>query len=293
MSFLSFSPRLRSLLISLAITAALMIYAALSAEPVLRASLLPDDSPIVLRRKFKPLSEYLEKKIGMKVEFRPVSDADSLVDALAANKLDIAWFSGYDLARAKLRSKDKVIPIVQRAEDAQSRSVFITRRPDIAKLDDLAGKTFAFGSPSSVSGHLMPRAFLRAAFVDPDIEMKQIIYSATPEAVFEAVSNGQADAGCMNIDAWEKLIAEGRVATNRLHVFFTTPPFHDRNWAVRADMDDNLRQKLADAFLSLDRNIGLDREILDLQQGSRFIPADSAQFEVIETAARSAGLLKE
>jgi phosphonate transport system substrate-binding protein len=49
---------------------------------------------------------------------------------------------------------------------------------------------------------------------------------------------------------------------------------------------------LTDAFLSLDRNIGLDREILDLQHAGRFIPSVAENYAAIESVARSAGLLK-
>ena len=42
------------------------------AQEVLRVSAIPDEAPTELQRKFKPLGEYLEKKIGMKVEFTPV-----------------------------------------------------------------------------------------------------------------------------------------------------------------------------------------------------------------------------
>ena len=45
-----------------------------SAEPVLRVSAIPDEAPTELQRKFKPLGDYLEKKLGMKVEFTPVTD---------------------------------------------------------------------------------------------------------------------------------------------------------------------------------------------------------------------------
>jgi len=58
---------------------------------------------------------------------------------------------------------------------------------------------------------------------------------------------------------------------------------------VRADMDVNLRQKLADAFLALDKNIGLDKEILDLQRASKFIPTQAESYSEIEAAARRAG----
>ena len=63
----STSIRIKYLIISLATVAALILYASTFSEPVLRVSLLPDESPSFMRRKFKPLSDYLEKKIGMKI----------------------------------------------------------------------------------------------------------------------------------------------------------------------------------------------------------------------------------
>ncbi len=289
---LSSSPRLRALLVSLAIAVALVLYAASFAEPVLRVSLVPDESPSVLRRKFKPLSDYLEKKTGIKFEFRPMASEDTLVEALSANKLDLVWFSGFDFIQASKRSNDRVIPIAQRAEDAQTRSVFITAHDDITRLEDLIGRTFAFGAASSTSDHLMPRSFLLAAHIDPETDLKHVVYSGGHDAVVAAVAGGMADAGVLNSAAWEKMLADGKADPKILHVFYTTPAYYDYNWTARADMDAGLRRKLTDAFLALDRNFAQDNEILELQHASRFIPARSENYSAIEAAARSAGLLK-
>ena len=121
-----FSIRIRNLVISLAIFVALAFYVSTFAEPVLRVSLMSDESPPVLRRKLKPLTDYLEKKIGMKIEFRPMPDGDTLVEALISKKLDMVWLDGFHFIRAKARSNDQVIPLVQRAEDEKTQSVFVT-----------------------------------------------------------------------------------------------------------------------------------------------------------------------
>ena len=57
-------------------------------------------------------------------------------------------------------------------------------------------------------------------------------------------------------------------------------------------MDPALREKLTNAFLALDKNDPHDKEILDLQRTTRFIPTKVENYGAIETAARSAGLLK-
>lgn len=284
------SIRIRNLIISLAVFVALGFYASTYSEPVLRVSLLPDESPTVVRRKLKPLTDYLEKKVGMKIEFRPMPDGDTLVEALTGNKLDMVWLDGFNFIRAKTRGQ--VIPLAQRAEDANTTSVFITAQADIASLEDLKGKTFSFGAEASASGHLMPRSYLRAAYLDPDIHMKPV-FSGSPDATVASVASGEIDAGALSSAAWERIIEQGKVDPKALHVFYTTPGYHDYSWTVRADMDANLRIKLSDAFLALDQHNGLEKEILDFQRASKFIPASAEQYAAIEAAARSAGLLKE
>ena len=180
-----FTYRLNYLLVSLAIFAALVLFVTTYAEPVLRVSQMPDGSPPVMRRKLKPLTDYLEKKIGMKLEFRPMSSADALVDALLRHDLDLVWIDGFNLARARSRSNDRVIPLVQREEVEQTRSAL-------------------------------------------------------------AAAHGN----------------------------------NAYTWTVRADMDANLRKILTDAFLALDKNIGQDKAILELQRVGRFIPANVASYPV-------------
>ena len=281
------------LLLSTVLTAIALLSANLSlAQAVLRVSAIPDESPTELQRKFKPLGEYLEKKLGMKVTFIPVTDYAASVEGLVNNKLDLVWFGGFTFVQAKIRSNNQVIPLVQREEDEKFKSVFITTRHDITKLQDLKGKTFTFGAESSTSGHLMPRSFLLAANINPETDMKRIAFSGAHDATVAAVAGGKVDAGALNISVWEKLLSQGKVDANVVHVFYTTPSYYDYNWTVRADMPSALREKLSSAFLALDKNDPRDKEILDLQRATRFIPTKAENYRTIETSARNAGLLK-
>ena len=263
-----------------------------SAEPVLRVSAIPDEAPTELQRKFKPLGDYLEKKLGMKVEFTPVTDYAASVEGLVNNKLDMVWFGGFTFVQAKVRSHNQVIPLVQREEDAKFKSVFITTKADINNLADLKGKTFSFGSESSTSGHLMPRSYLLAANINPDTDMKRLSFSGAHDATVAAVAGGKVDAGALNISVWEKLLSQGKVDAKTVRVFYTTPGYFDYNWTVRADMNPALRKKLAEAFLALDINNPQDKVILDLQRTRRFIPTKAENYLSIEKAAHSAGLLE-
>ena len=262
------------------------------AQTVFRVTAIPDESPTELARKAAPLVKYLEKTLGMKVEFTPVTDYAASVEALANKQVDLAWYGGFTFVQANVRSGGKAIPLVQREEDEKFRSVFITSDPTIKTLADLKGKNVSFGSQSSTSGHLMPRSFLLQAGIDPDKDFKRVAFSGAHDATIAAVVAGKVDAGALNISVWEKFVADGKVDTTKVRVFFTTPGFFDYNWTVHADMPAAQREKLTKAFLSLDKNTPEGKEILELQRATRFIPTKAENYKGIEQAARSAGLLK-
>jgi phosphonate transport system substrate-binding protein len=264
----------------------------LQAQQVFKITAIPDESPTELARKAAPLVKYLEQKLGMKVEFTPVSDYAASVEALANKQVDLAWFGGFTFVQAQVRSGGKVVPLVQREEDEKFRSVFITSDPAIKTLADLKGKTLSFGSASSTSGHLMPRSFLLQASIDPDKDLKRVAYSGAHDATIAAVAAGKVDAGALNISVWEKFVADKKVDTSKVHVIFVTPPYFDYNWTVHADMPAALKEKLTKAFLDLNKATPEGKEVLELQRATRFVPTRVENYKGIETAARSAGLLK-
>ena len=271
---------------------ALIGFAALGqAQQVLRVTAIPDESPTELARKAAPLVKYLESKLGMKVEFTPVTDYAAAVETLVNRKIDLAWFGGFTFVQAHVRSGGKVIPLVQRAEDERFRSVFITSDPAITKLTDLKGKDLSFGSQSSTSGHLMPRSYLLQAGLDPDKDFKRVAYSGAHDATIAAVASGKVQAGALNISVWDKFVADKKVDTTQVRVFFTTPPYYDYNWTVHADMPAALREKLTAALLALSRDTAEGKEVLELQRATRFVPTKVDNYKGIEAAARSAGLL--
>ena len=262
-----------------------------SAQTVFRITAIPDESPTELARKAVPLIKYLEAKLGMKVEFTPVSDYAASVEALVNKKIDMAWFGGFTFVQAQVRSGGKMIPIAQREEDEKFRSVFITGEPGITTLADLKGRDVSFGSQSSTSGHLMPRSFLLQAGVNPDKDFHRVAYSGAHDATIAAVASGKVHAGALNISVWDKFVADKKVDTSKVRVFFTTPPYFDYNWTVHAEMPAALREKLTQALLTLSRDNDAGREILELQRATRLIPTKAENYQGIEAAARSAGLL--
>jgi phosphonate transport system substrate-binding protein len=286
---LSPSRTLRSLM-----TCAVLAASALTvhAQQAFRVTTIPEEAATEQVRKFTPIANYLQKKLGMKVEFTPVSDYPAAVEALVNKKVDLVWFGGFTHVQAQIRSGGKVIPIAQREEDTRFQSVFIAKADSgIKQLADLKGKQVSFGSQSSTSGHLMPRHFLLQAKIDPEKDFRRVAYSGAHDATIASVVSGKVDAAALDVTVWRKFVSENKVDTKAVDVFYTTPPFYNYNWSVHADMPAELRNKVQKALLDLDANTPEGKEILSLNRATRYITTSAENYKGIEAAGKSAGLI--
>ena len=286
------SPRRRTALVSIA-AAALFCAAPVVAQAVLKVTTIPEEAATEQMRKFGPISKYLERVLGVKVEFTPVNDYPAAVEALVNKQVDLVWFGGFTHVQAQLRSGGKIIPLAQREEDSQFRSVFITQTGSgIKSLADLKGKQVSFGSASSTSGHLMPRSFILQAKLDPETDFKRVAYSGAHDATIASVVSGRVDAAALDITVWRKFVEDKKVDTTKVNVFFTTPPYFNYNWSVHADMPVAQRERITKALLDLSMADPEGKEILTLNRATKYIATKTENYRELETAGRSAGLIK-
>ena len=266
---------------------------AAQAQQVLRVTTIPEEAATEQVRKFGPIVRYLERSLGLKVEFTPVNDYPAAVEALVNRQVDLVWFGGFTHVQAQIRSSGKIIPIAQREEDAQFRSVFIAQTSSgIKSLADLKGKQVSFGSQSSTSGHLMPRSFLLQAGIEPERDFKRVAFSGAHDATIASVVSGRVDAAALDITVWRRFVDDKKVDTSKVDVFYTTPPFFNYNWSVHADMPVALRERITKALLDLSMTTPEGKEILTLNRATKYIPTRAENYKGLETAGRSAGLIK-
>jgi len=258
----------------------------------IRISAIPDENPQEMLRIYSPFAEYLTKEIGIPVKFTPVVDYAATVEGLAANRLEMVWYGGLTSVQAAKQAKG-ARRVIMRKEDAEFKSHFITRKDTgIKALANLKGKTFAFGSVSSTSGHLMPRYFLLKGGINPEKDFSKFSFSGAHDATAAWVESGQVDAGALNYLVWDKLVETKKVDTSKVNIFWTTPPYVDYVWTVRAGVDKATVDKITKAFLKLDYKKPDDKKLLDLHRTKGYIVAKDADWKGIEEAAVAAGLIK-
>lgn len=268
--------------------------AAATARPVFRIGAIPDQNVSALRRQFGAMAGYLSTALDLPVEYVPAADYTAVVTAFERGDIDLAWFGGLTAVQA-IAAVPGSEAIAQRPRDEQFHSVFVVQADlPVHGLQDLRGRTFTFGSESSTSGHLMPRYYLLQAGVDPDRDFAAPPnFSGSHDKTYKLVESGAYQAGALNEAVWEAAVKEGKVDTRKVRVFYTTPPFHDYNWTIRAGVDEKFgpgtKARVRQALLAMGPE---QKDILDLFATDRFVETKNENYEPIRRVAEQVGIIK-
>jgi phosphonate transport system substrate-binding protein len=263
-------------------------------KEVFKIGAIPDQNAADLGKGMGAVAKYLSEKTGMKVEFVPSVDYAALVTAFQRGEIHLAWFGGLTSVQARALVPD-ADSIVQRPRDAQFHSVFITQKSsDINKLTDLKGKSFTFGSESSTSGHLMPRYYLMEAGIDANKDFDgKPNFSGSHDTTYKLVESGAFKAGALNEAVWQAAVKDGKVDTNKVRVFYTTPAFYDYNWTINSNVEDvfgkGTKKKIKDALLSITTQ---QKEITDFFQTDKFVETKNSNYDKIQKVAKELKIIK-
>jgi phosphonate transport system substrate-binding protein len=256
--------------------------------PKLRISMIPTTDPGKALRENQPLLAYWAKQTGRTPELTIPTSYAAVVEALANDKVDIAYLGGFTYVQASARAGVK--PLVQRSIDQQFHSVFITPAGSkIHSLADLHGH-FVFGDVNSTSGHLMPLYYMQQEEVDPEV-ITNASYSGGHDATALAVANGKAEAGAMDEQVYKKMLANGQLKPGAVRVFYTTPPFFDYVWVANKNLDPRIASAFANSMKSLSTSQPDQKALLDLLNAKGYVAANDADYGKLRDAAKGAGLL--
>ena len=259
-------------------------------KQVLRVGLVPNQAPDKIKAQYEPFKKYLETKLNMPVELFVASDYAGVVEAMASDKLDLAYFGGLTYVQAKQIAD--VYPIVTEIDQLTKTTkyhsqIIVPADSPVKTVAELKGKVFAFGDINSTSGSLYPRLMMKKAGIKVPDDLKAVIYTGGHDATAQAIQNGTADAGGIEGRILTKLIKKGTVDPKKIRVLAESDPIEGYPWVVRAKLDKNLVNRITDAFLTLK-----DPELLDLMRAVRYDKVSDGDYAFIEQSAKELGLVK-
>lgn len=264
----------------------------------LRFGLLPDESANVVLQRFEPIRARLEKELNTPIKITLPSlekkySYQDLVDQFISGEVQIAYLGG--LSFLEVSRQVPTVALAMRKKDTKFRSYFIAQSSNkIKSLKDIKGRSFAYGSKRSTSGHLMPRYFLDKEGIDSNRDFSgPALYSGAHDNTIAWVISGKADAGVVNSAVFDRHLQEGKIDSEKIEVFWVTPGYPDYIWVARKDVNPDILNQITRFFINLTPGIDEDEEILQALSASYYVEPSLSEFNNLKIIAEKLRFIKE
>lgn len=255
----------------------------------------PSEKVEEIRKKSQPLVELMSQYLNIKVKPFVSIDYSGIIQGLRSGQIDVAFLSPAAYVIAKQESDVKVILKALRNNKSYYYSAIITRVDSgINSINNLKGKTFSFGDSISTTGHIFPRKILLENGINPEKDLKNVIFSGSHDAVVMSVLDKKVDAGATYCDStdgksgpWNKLPQRD---IKLIKVIAYSPKIPSDNICVNKDIDSKMVKKIEEMFLKFTIDTQSKKLLSEIYNIDGFEKATDEEYKIVRQAFESAGI---
>jgi phosphonate transport system substrate-binding protein len=253
----------------------------------IRVGLIPTEGGADIVKRFAPLMEHLEIKLGIKVEPFSASDYAGIITAMEHKHIDFAYFGpkSYTEAAARANAEALVIELDKEGNPGYYGVVITKKDSGITTLEQAIkhDRTFAFTDPNSTSGCLVPSVlFYRDLKTPPEKLFKEVSFSGSHGASMLAVKNGKIEVAATNNIDLDRMIEKGAVSADEFNIIWRSELIPGAPMAARKDLPESLKAAFTGAMMSFNYNkLGIEK----IQNGG-YSHVDDKTYDVIRYMKR-------
>src|ERR1700754_122393 len=279
---------LRSLIVGVATFACVAAHA-----EDLSFGIISTDSSGVLKQRWQPLIDDLNKKTGLHVKAFFATDYAGIIEGMRFNKVQIGYFGNASAMEAVARSNGEIFVKTVTADGTGGyKSLLITNVNSRFKtLDDVLKNTkdvnLGCGDPNSTSGTLIPGydLFAKRGVTVNSATFKRVLPSSH-EANLLAVVNNKIDVATNNTMELDRLKTQHPDKFAQVRVLWTSPLIPSDPLVWRKDLPQDTKDKLRDFFVNYAKTDPHEKEVMkNLTTFSGFVASSDAQLLPIRQVA--------
>lgn len=241
------------------------------------------DKPTAMVAQLRPsldrIAHHLGQVLGENVEIKlnVVRSYEAGADLIISGAVDFMRLGPATYVRAKERNPGITILAMEKKNGKKSFNgvIAVHTDSDITEVEQLRGRSFAFGSARSTLGRYFSQLYLMRHNIYA-MDLSHHEYLGRHDKVGRAVGSGLYDAGALEGTTFAKLVAKG-IPLRAIATFENST----RPWVARAGMDQRMIMALREALSRLDN----DKALLALRFEG-FLPGDDSEYEPTRQAIR-------
>tara|TARA_B110000495_G_C22955718_1_gene559937 strand:- start:434 stop:1297 length:864 start_codon:yes stop_codon:yes gene_type:complete len=190
------------------------------------------------------------------IEITPirVTDYNAAVEAVRANRAQIAWYGGKTYIQAvEIANVEAFAAGVRKGDtDASYFAYFVVPTDsDLQTLADIKGKRLALNSIGSTSGDLIPQVELMKAglSIKNKNDFKRVYYAGSHDACMMAALNKHVDVCGMSSRNFDARIADGTISLEQIRIIHRSSPVPPPPLAYSKSLPLEIRNKIKLATL--------------------------------------------
>lgn len=198
----------------------------------------------------EPLRAYLAEELGVEVEIFTAGNYDGVIQAMAADQIEIGRLGSSAYAAAYTATDGGVLPTLTTLKQDGTTGYYsiVVSRCDsgIESLEDAADKVHAFADPDSTSGYAVPYFNMvnGEGFV-PEEHFGTVTFSGSHEAGVQGVYNGTFDTAATYMNNPENSIytrmeAKGMIEAGEICTIWESPEITSGPWTFRSNLPEEL-----------------------------------------------------
>lgn len=241
---------------------------------------------------YKPLADYISAKLKRPVQLRTVDTWEGLAKSLASNETDLALMGPWGYVLANHEAGAQAIATILYEGKPEYFAIMVTNpKTGINSIDDLKGKSFAFGDKGSTSGYLIPFHEFQKRGIHPDTYFSKVLYTKH-QAIETQVARGELDAGADYNRNRDAMIDEGLIKASESKIIWTSAPLPNDAFAVSAALakDTALVAQLRAALEGVGAELKTNPALLP-KRYTGFVTKDNTYYAPIRDAGLATGKL--
>ena len=204
----------------------------------------------------EPLRVHLENTLGVNVEIFTAGSYDGVIQAMAADQIEFAFYGSSSYAAAWTATDGNVVPLLtsQNLDGATGYYSTIVVRCDsgITSVADLEGKTLAFADPDSTSGYAVPYYNLVQDGIDPTEYFAAVPFSGSHEAGVQGVVNSTFEAAATYQDTelagvYQNMERKGMIEPGQVCVIWQSPEITSGPFTARGNLPPEMMEEVTAA----------------------------------------------
>lgn len=250
---------------------ALSLIAVIGLSNEISLGVVPQQSPLILSKKWVKITDYLKKETGLNIVFKTKNSIPKFEKELYAGKYDISYMNPYHFTVA---NKKQGYEAFTRA-NKKIVGIMLSKNENFEfSKENLMNKTFLFPAPNAFAATLLTKFELKQKFdFDVDNEGK-VLYVNSHDSVYKGVARNIGDLGGGIVRTYNNFKASSDKES--IHVVYETQKYPSHPIAYHPRMNIEDVKKIKTAFLNMPPELS---KILSIK---KFIETQTNEYDAIK-----------